>query len=212
MQNENAEAEPPDDSKNHQSNLWPIFGISDEDLEARAAWLSRDHHRFKGALVMYFRTAGSLLRFTRRDFTLLPLVFVQCVVGLESVLRHVYADSQGADSQRVPLSQQLQQASADGHFSQMPVLELAIPVKWATKPWRQLLAEWGFPHDAQWVARLRNGYLHGEYALTADFFDLAAHVRTMTDALIPHLPPSFSERIIHEQRLPILPDPALRQR
>jgi len=39
---------------------------------------------------MYFRTAGSLIRFSRYDFTLLPLAFFQAVVGLEKTLKLHY--------------------------------------------------------------------------------------------------------------------------
>lgn len=67
-------------------NLWPKFGISDAELEERADWIRRDHRGFPGTTVMYFRTAASLIRFSKYDFTLVSLALFQVVIGLEKIV------------------------------------------------------------------------------------------------------------------------------
>lgn len=162
----------------------------DEDLEAIATTLSADSPRFPGPMVMYFRTAGNLLRFTRQDFTLLPLVYVQTVIGLEKVLRLVYQDANDQQS----LKSLLVRARGEGHFDGVEFLE-----------WKELPCN--FPQDEEvpmsddpairmvtLIPELRNALLHGEYFLQKELLDVALQVRRMVDALILHLPPSWNEQ------------------
>jgi len=75
---------------------WLGFGVSDAELEEKANWISRNHRGFPGFTLAYFRTAGSLIRFSRYDFTLVPLIFFQAVIGLEKMLKHFYRDEKAA--------------------------------------------------------------------------------------------------------------------
>lgn len=166
-------------------NQWPSLGLPDEELEAHAKWLERDDPRFQKTMVMFFRLAGILLRQTRVEFTLLPLVYVQCVIGLESVLRLLYQDA-GKRS----LLELLQQAESDGHFSEVEVPQLNRFTAHDIPSMKKWLVKQGFPTEIRWIAVLRNALLHGEYHLNPDMVDLILYVRCLVDALIPHLPPS----------------------
>src|SRR5205809_480627 len=74
---------------------WNHSGITQAYLEEKAEWMSRDPG-FPGTLIMYFRSAGSLMRFSWFDYTLVSLVLFQAVVGLEGMLRLFYDDRETA--------------------------------------------------------------------------------------------------------------------
>ncbi len=171
------------------NNHWPGFRITDEDLEAKTEWLSRDDPRFQGPMVMFFRTAASLLRFTRQVFTLLPLVFVQTVIGLEQVLRLVCEDPKHKRS----LSELLKQAASDGHLAGLEKIEW-MPFPASMEEEGKIIQSRADVEDlAALIPNVRNELLHGEFALTFEFLALALHVRRLVDALMPHLP-SFIEQ------------------
>lgn len=168
------------------NNQWPGFGITEEDLQEKAEWLSRDDPRFQGPMVMFFRTAASLLRFTRQDFTLLPLVFVQTVIGLEKVLRLIYQ----CGEKQLRLKEMLQQAFAEGHLAGLEKIEW-MPFPASMEEEGKIIQSRADVKDlAALIPNVRNELLHGEFALTFEFLPLALHVRRMVDALMPHLPPN----------------------
>ncbi len=166
-------------------NHWQSLGITDAEIEELAAWMSRDHPGFQGAMVMFFRTAGSLLRFSRQDFSLLPLVLAQNIIGLEKTLRLVYQD----DGRR-SLSELLKQATNDGHFAQLSDRrENGLPSSWQRFSQLKNFAEGVCDDDAcEWIPRTRNHLVHGEYSLNPKHAMMSLQVRRMADALSPHLP------------------------
>jgi hypothetical protein len=177
------------------NNQWPGFGITDEVLEEKAEWLSRDHPRFQGRLVMFFRTAASLLRFTQQDFTVLPLVYVQMVIGLEKMLRLVY---QG-DKRQLHLKEMLQQAYAEGIFADLKEIECMSCHPWMNRDLEIIQSRADVGDVAELIPNIRNELLHGEFTLTFEFLALALHVRRMVDALIGRLPPSLIETEVFER-------------
>lgn len=182
-----------------ESNHWQSLGISDEELEEAAAWMSREHPNFQGAMVMFFRTAGSLLRFTRQDFSLLPLVLAQNIIGLEKTLRLVYQDND-----RSSLSELLKQATHDRHFAILSEpQEIPLP-SW----WRRFSQLKSFTDDVryddatEWIPRTRNNLVHGEYSLNPKYAGLSLEVRRMADALILHIPQEERDEGEDKQALP----------
>lgn len=172
------------------NNVWRGYGITDEALEEAAEWLSQDHSRFPGSLVAYFRTAGHLLRFTHQQFTVLPLVFVQMVIGLEKVLRVVYKDT----DHKLTLSALLQKAFDDGHFNDVGEMQWRpSPKRSHPNPFKVTMPDQSLKAMVTHIPKLRNELLHGEYMLTHELLELSLYLRRMVDALIPHLPKSFIE-------------------
>jgi hypothetical protein len=169
---------------------WLLLGVSEDEREAKAEWLSRDHPRFPGSLVLYFRTAAKLLRLSHDDLTLLPWVFAQTVIGLEKVLRIHY---QACKDQS--LGQLLQKAITDGLFADS-AFECIWPLpKEFLKRFEGKVPEAHAAKLAVLIPSLRNDLLHGD--LQGYYFDdllpLTIQIREIVDALVQHLPKSRLE-------------------
>lgn len=163
------------DSQPH--GLWGGFGVSDADLEKKAVWISRDHRNFPDATVMYFRTAESLIRFSRYDFKLISLAFFQAVIGLERMLKHYYSDDAAA------FKELFVRAVRDGVITDDSFSRIEpLPKEFSG------LIEKGLPTYARKFAclipALRNQFFHGDYHLRPEFLHLALQVREAVDALL----------------------------
>ncbi|GEM_PF-2491983 len=169
---------------------WLHLGVTDDEREARAEWLSRDHPRFQGPLVLYFRTAAKLLRFSHDDLTLLPWVFAQTVIGLEKVLRIHY--QAGKDQS---LGQLLQKAITDGLFSDSAFACIWPLPKEFIQRLEDNVSETHASKLAVLIPSLRNDLLHGDcygYYFN-DLLPLIIQTREIVDALVLHLPKSILE-------------------
>ena len=157
--------------------LWLTFGFSDADLEEKANWISRDHPGFTGGTVMYFRTAGSLIGFSKYDFKLVSLVFFQAVIGLEKMLKHFYRDEKAAFKDLFARAVE-EGVIADGSFSKIEPLR---------KEFRDLIDKGRTTYAeklACLIPALRNEFFHGDYRLHPEFLPLALQVREAVDALL----------------------------
>ncbi|MCE9611150.1 MAG: hypothetical protein K8R23_13225 [Chthoniobacter sp.] len=157
--------------------LWTSVGISDAELEEKADWICRDHRGFPAFTVVYFRTAGSLIRFSRYDFTLVSPVFFQAVIGLEKMLKHFYRDETAAFKELFVRAVE-EGVIADGSFSKIEPLR---------KKFRDLIDK-GRTTCAEKLAclipALRNELFHGDYRLHPEFLPLALQVREAVDVLL----------------------------
>ena len=68
------------------SPVWPARGVTQQFLEDKAVWMCRDPH-CPGNVIMYFQTAGSLMRFAWFDYKLIGSALFLTIAGLEGVLR-----------------------------------------------------------------------------------------------------------------------------
>lgn len=131
---------------------------------------------------MYFRTAASLLRSTRDDFTVLPLVFIQAVIGLEKLLRIYFGDL----ATKRKLSEMLDLVVKNG-----VVTDAAFSNPGGLTQLSYGRFESDLESHAQGLAilipKLRNDLLHGEYLLSHEFLSLTIQVREMVDAIVPLL-------------------------
>jgi hypothetical protein len=172
---------------NVNPGTWFLLGVSDDEREARAEWLSRDHPRFPGPLELCFRTAAKLLRLSRDDHPLLLWVFAQTVIGLEKVLRIHY--QAGKDQS---LRQLLQQAITDGLFADN-AFECIWPLpKEFLKRFEGKVPETHAAKLVVLIPSLRNDLLHGDchgYYFD-DLLPLIIQTREIVDALVQHLPKS----------------------
>lgn len=175
---------------NVNPGTWLLLGGTDAEREARAEWLSRDHPRFLGSLVLYFRTAAKLLRLSHDDYTLLPWVFAQTVIGLEKVLRIRY--QAGKDQS---LGQLLQKAIIDGLFSDSAFACIwPLPEEFINR-FEDNVPETYAAKLAMLIPSLRNDLLHGDYHgyCFDDLLPLIIQTREIVDALVQHLPKSLRE-------------------
>ncbi len=172
---------------NVNPGTWLLLGVSDDEREARAEWLSRDNPRFQWPLVLYFRTAAKLLRFSHEDLTLLPWVFAQTVIGLEKVLRIHYQAGKGQS-----LGQLLKEAIADGRFSDSAFACIwPLPEEFI----KRLTGKDSETHAAKLavlIPSLRKDLLHGDchgYDFD-DLLPLIIQTREIVDAVVVHRPKS----------------------
>ena len=82
--------------------------------------MSRDPG-FGGTVMMYFRVAGSLMRFSWFDYPLVSAAFFHCVVGLEGVLRLIYTE----EEKGVSFKDLLDRAVTDGAISDAIFTDIA---------------------------------------------------------------------------------------
>jgi hypothetical protein len=129
-----------------------------------------------GTLIMYFRSAGSLMRFSWFDYTLVSSVFFQTVIGLEGMLRLFYDDRETAF--KVLLGRAVNTGIiSDAAFSNIASLpkDFLAQIEEGALSYSEKLASL--------LPKLRNEYLHGEYRLSPAFLHLAIHVREAADAI-----------------------------
>ncbi len=169
---------------------WLLLGVSDDEREARAEWLSRDHPRFPGMLALYFRTAAKLLRSSHEDPSLLPWVFAQTVVGLEKVLRIHY---EAGKEQSLGLL--LQKAITDKLFADSAFACIWPFPKGFNKRLTGKNAETYAAKLAVLIPSLRNDLLHGDNHgyFFEDLLPLIIQTREIVDAMVLHLPKSLRE-------------------
>ena len=125
----------------------------------------------------YFRTAGSLVRFSRYDFTLVSLVFFQAVIGLEKMLKHFYQKETAALKELFVRAVE-EGVITDGSFSKIEPLR---------KEFRDLIDKERRTYAeklACLIPALRNEFFHGNYRLHPEFLLLAIQVREAVDALL----------------------------
>jgi hypothetical protein len=159
------------------NGLWRSLGVSEAELEAKAEWISRDHPGFPDSTVMFFRTAGSLIRFSQYDFALLALAFFQSVIGLERMLRHHYGS---VDS---PFKVLFIRAVEEGLISDASFSHI-VPFP---RDFSQHIAAEQTTYAgklAHLVPELRNGFFHGSFHLRPEFLHLALQVREAVDSLL----------------------------
>ena len=159
------------------NGIWQGMGISDADLEAKAEWISRDHPRFRGAMVMYFRTAASLIRFSRYDFSLLSLALLQAIIGLEKMLKLHYGD------ETTVFKTLLSNVVRDGVIADSSFSGIAVLPKEILKRIETGLAT-NAERFAALIPMLRNDFFHGIYLLDPVFLPLALQVREAVDAVL----------------------------
>lgn len=155
---------------------WESFGVTQEFLNEKSEWMSRDPG-FRGTMIMYFKTAGSLMQQSWFDYTLVSAAFFHAVVGLEAMLR-----DESRTQPRVAFKKLLKRAVATG-----AVLDTTF-----SKPDRMSdeLGELVGKRDADYplklasiLPELRKDYLHGCYRLSPGFLPLAIHVKEFADAV-----------------------------
>jgi hypothetical protein len=154
---------------------WANYGVTQDFLEVKADWISHDPG-FPASSIMYFKSAGSLMRFSWFDYTFVGLVFFQTVIGLEGMLRLFYEDRNTA------FKELLSRAVRTGVVSDATLSDIRpLP-----EDFRELTEKRAVTYSQQLASllpNLRNDYLHGQYRLSPYFLYLALHVREATDAL-----------------------------
>ena len=126
---------------------------------------------------MYFRTAASLIRFSRYDFSLLSLALFQAIIGLEKMLKLHYDDETTVF--KTLLSNVVRDGViADSSFSSIPVLP-----KEMVKRMEKGLAT-NAEKFAELLPMLRNDFFHGIYLLDPVFLPLALQIREAVDAVL----------------------------
>ena len=126
---------------------------------------------------MYFRTAGSLLRFSWFDYTLVSAAFLHVVVGLEGILRLSYAADRCTGFKSLLERAFRNGAILDAIFRDVP------------KEFRDLIQKETRSRPASlatFLPALRNEYLHGAYRLSPKFLPLALRVREAADVIWSH--------------------------
>ncbi|MEN3943458.1 hypothetical protein WJU23_19310 [Prosthecobacter sp. SYSU 5D2] len=173
--------------------------MTDAKIEEVAVWLSRDHPSFKDGMVMYFRMAAALLRQTRQDFFLLPLVFTQSVIGLERMLKLHF----GHDKKTL---QAMLDDAVNGGLIRDHVFSKIEPLP---KVWFQDAV----PDSAKepecharklaiCIPRLRNQFFHGHYILNVELLELTIQTREIVDALLAVHPRSEWSYDVAEVKAP----------
>src|SRR4030095_7306914 len=157
---------------------WGGIGITEEKLNHCAEWISRDPG-FRGAVIMYFRAAASLMRSSWYDYTLIPVVFFQSVAGLEGVLRLEAGEKERSFSTLLGLAVE-SGLVGDSDLTQTE----ALPENFAKLVGKGHLS---YAHRlAALIPKLRNQYLHGDYLLHPRFLPLSINVREIVDAIVAH--------------------------
>lgn len=178
---------------------WPMFDITADFLEAKAAWLQEVrglHHQS----LEFFRLAGKLVSLSRDHYELASLAFFQAIIGLERALRlHFASDDQAfvllfrkavdeeivtdaAFSDVRPLPDELLKQLAKAVLTDAVIREntplpdrLIRKLKGAVPTHSHALSIL--------VPKLRNKFVHGTHLLSPEYLHLTFQMREIADAL-----------------------------
>jgi hypothetical protein len=157
---------------------WEGYGFTQAYLEERAEWMSCDP-RCPGTLIMYFQTAGSLMRFAWSDYKLGGLALFQTMAGLEGVLRLCFDDKETSFKELIERAL-TEQIISDQTFSERRLFskDLSKRIEKGKITYAEKLVSL--------IRSLRNSYFHGEYVLFPECLYLAIQMREAADAVLAH--------------------------